>query len=417
MNIPLLLLNIFLVFIFFDPQLIFKFLQPLRLAFFSGLFVFLSAAKGIFENLFKNSQSWLIILFYLLAVNSAVNSIDWDMSKDILFFLLKCILLYFSIITIIKSKTDIEKFVWTLVLFSAINIIVTLVFNKLGIGHLRSGGWRLTSYFKGDGSSSNGYAMLLVSFLPFQFFFAEMQKSKKKKYFLIASIFAFLLGILRTRSRMGFGAVILASLFILWDKRKNFKLIIIFAISIVIVASLTHKRTWERFDTISSEFESQNGKDMSLGKRMEQWKIAIDLLKENPFFGTGINTFLKAKEEDDKYFYDSSTDMVHIVHNGYLQIATEMGVFSLIIYCLVILISLKDIWSVEKILKERKEYFNLYNIAKSIRISLVVFASCLTLLSEQYNRIIYILFALTVSLKNIYKDEIALEVSEEGNNK
>ena len=404
MDISLKLLIVFMVFMFFDPQHILTFLEPLRLALLSGILVFLSVTSKVFSNFFKNSQSWLLFLFYLITAISAFNSISWEISKEGLISLLKCIILYFVMVTILDSKATLEKFVWVLILFSGANIIITLVFAKLGIYKTA---WRLTSYFGGEGAGANGYAMLLASLLPLHFFSLETQKSQKKKYFLILTILSFLLGIIRTRSRMGLGALILAILLILWDKRKKAGTILFLALLILVVITNTHQSSWERFDTISSELSDKDETDASVGGRMKLWKTAIFIMEDNLALGTGINTFVKAKQE--KYFYQAAGDFIHVPHNGFLQIGAEQGIFALIVFVLIILLSIKNVWTIEIKLKGREEYLTIYNVAKSTRIGLVVFTVCLIFLSEHGSRILYTLIALSVSLKNIYQNKIDLE--------
>lgn len=399
-------LVLFLVFIFFDPQNIFTFLKPLRLAFFSGLFVFLSSATAIIKNFFKTSQSCLFVMFYLLALFSAFNSIEWDMSKGIIFFLLKCILLYFAIISIVNSSDLLKKFIWILIVFISLNIILTMLFAKLGIHGSRGEGWRLRSFFAGEGDSSNGFAMMMLSFVPFQFYSLNRQQSNAKNFFLIVAIFATMLGILRTRSRMGFVGLALIIIMILWDKKKQTKIVFCVLAAILIAIPFTHKRTWERFDTISSQVESTE--DKALGGRMIHWKAAFQIIEEYPFFGTGINTFLKAQE--DVFMYDSDADTQHVAHNAYLQVWSEMGIFAVGSFALLILLSIKDSWLIERKLKDYPQYYSIHIIAKSVRMGLIAFLLCLIMLSEQYSRILYLLIAIAVSVKNVYQSEIASNI-------
>jgi len=403
------LLIFYLIFVFFDPQEQLPFLQPLRLPFYTGIILLIVVARKVINNIFKPAQNWLFLLFYILAIISAFTSINWEVSKEGVIFLLKILLLYYVIISILDSKASIEKFVWIFVIFATLNITITLILAEVGF---RAPGaeWRFKSFFGGEGNSSNGYAMVLLSTLPFTINLLELNLSKTTKSFLIISFISHIFGIIRTRSRTGFLGLILELLMIFYQKRKNLGTIFAVILILLVVAVNTHKRTWELYSTIVPQIfydpESPEESRKAMSGRKEQWKMAREILKENPG-GVGLRAFRTAKGE--KYMFDSGVDLEHIVHNAYLEIAVEMGIFASLIFISIILLNFRDIFALEKGFKDNPEYFNFYKISQSIKVALVGFSLCLITLSEHYSRFFYILIALTVSLKNLYLKEIASE--------
>ena len=57
--------------------------------------------------------------------------------------------------------------------------------------------------------------------------------------------------------------------------------------------------------------------------RFVVWRAAFNMIKEHPFLGKGVGTFMA-------YFRDYSNRNIQYAHNCFLQIWAEAGIFSLI---------------------------------------------------------------------------------------
>lgn len=84
------------------------------------------------------------------------------------------------------------------------------------------------------------------------------------------------------------------------------------------------------FQVMSDRF--LNAPESSLTTRILLAKIALNMIMDSPFFGIGLNNFVYAMPEYDPYgvhYY-----FPHPVHNMYLLIASEIGVFGLLSFML-----------------------------------------------------------------------------------
>jgi len=85
--------------------------------------------------------------------------------------------------------------------------------------------------------------------------------------------------------------------------------------------------TFQSLDNAEAKLET------SSKRRVDVWKAAMVMIKENPVFGIGYRTF----EHQIQFYWDGGT---MDAHNTYIIIAAEMGVPALIAFVLIILIIL-----------------------------------------------------------------------------
>ncbi|MBI3313821.1 MAG: O-antigen ligase family protein [Candidatus Omnitrophica bacterium] len=72
------------------------------------------------------------------------------------------------------------------------------------------------------------------------------------------------------------------------------------------------------------------GKEQSLVERYYLWDRAISVIKARPLTGTGINTYTKVHPKYDRT--QNWRVRNYYAHNGYLQLAAEIGVFGLLAF-------------------------------------------------------------------------------------
>jgi len=76
------------------------------------------------------------------------------------------------------------------------------------------------------------------------------------------------------------------------------------------------------------------GKEQSLVERYHLWNRAIQVIQSRPFFGCGINTYVKNYPRFDKV--ENWRVEGYYAHNGYLQLAAETGLISLLFFLLLL---------------------------------------------------------------------------------
>lgn len=160
--------------------------------------------------------------------------------------------------------------------------------------------------------------MVLVLFL-------TRQRDTAAKLGLIFLVLFLLITQAFTLSRGGWISTISAILFmaIILSARKNFvqkKIIFIIGSSVLIISLfvLASLPVVERITTLTQQDQADN-----LSGRIRAWKGTILQIKENPYLGTGPNTFTQAYPA---YQIPGDAVLRRYSHNDYLQFTAETGI-------------------------------------------------------------------------------------------
>jgi putative inorganic carbon (HCO3(-)) transporter len=96
---------------------------------------------------------------------------------------------------------------------------------------------------------------------------------------------------------------------------------------IAIFVSPLYPRLWAKI------YERLGGPDRgSAESRLPQFEIAYNMIKDNPLVGVGINTYTEVMDDYDTTEEGIRSYTRHPVHNIFLHIAAEMGVFGLAVF-------------------------------------------------------------------------------------
>jgi O-antigen ligase len=177
-----------------------------------------------------------------------------------------------------------------------------------------SSGRRLVGPF-GDFGRMAAYLVLVIPVFALRFWseFRQPDQRKKSFYVLALSIAAFTLLYL-TRCR-GPVVALVFSLGCLLVYKRWFK-----ALGIGLALFLTLLAFTPRGMIIHLDADS---KEQSLIERIELAKRALDVIEAKPWLGTGINTYNVAHDKYDKE--QNWRVRGYYAHNGYLQLAAEIG--------------------------------------------------------------------------------------------
>lgn len=291
--------------------------------FLSFLFFF---AKKITKPDFKflNDRLYIFLLLFLLFNSlSLINSAPYtSVSQKAFFFKWFKNLLIFTMVrdTLVSKKRMHYAFFVFLVtsIFVGIDGII-----QRGIGydllwqhslmHLKNGSLAVTSTF----AHYNGFGAYLL--FPLAIVLAILVQYKKqitRTKALGFYLWALLLGscLLLTFSRgawLGFFGIVFFMLF--WTKRVRATVIfLVFFVGLMWIMPFFR----DRFLAI---FSPSGDSD-----RFIYWKGALQMIKENPFLGKGVGTFMQRCSHYSPNVY------VHYAHNCFLQIWVETGLFSLL---------------------------------------------------------------------------------------
>jgi len=292
--------------------------------FFAAIAILSFIAKKMLKPDFlflKNNAHLFLLLFVLFNALSLFNSgVYFRKSFNTLFFKWwEYILIFLVVEDALITQQKVRKAIRIFLVVAAV-VGIDAFFQKVSgfdflrhkqIGFIEEGVYALTGSF----NHYNSFSAYLISVLPLAIvlFVDKLQK-------IIVRIGVFLLivlligALLFTFSRGGWVGFLAAGLlmnFLLPRKKISLAMLSLFMFSLVIFSSIGKRAI----------FIFQGGGDMG---RFEIWRSTWIMIKENPFLGKGIGTYM---DYLSKY---SPSLGAQYAHNSFLQIWAETGIFSLL---------------------------------------------------------------------------------------
>lgn len=289
---------------------------------FAGFIVFFFIINKIFFWDFSGFKRearifWLILAVFVLSALSLVNSGPL-LAKG--FRTLSCkwaeyLLLFIAAVDCFQDKKKIIRFFYVMFLSASLVGLSALTQKFLGLEFLRHRpmvGVAVTGPFENPNSLS-GYLVLCLPVM-FSVFYGSW-KVFKRGILIFISCAILITALLLTFSRAGWiGFFVAAVMTLFLSKKRSLPLMTIGIFS----ASLFFAPFSQRFlQCLRPEGD---------GQRLTIWKGAIAMIREDPWLGKGLGTFMD-------HFAQYVPGMgVHYAHNSYLQMWAEAGIFTLIAF-------------------------------------------------------------------------------------
>ncbi len=191
----------------------------------------------------------------------------------------------------------------------------------------------IDSRVKGTWVSYNDFAWYLTFFLPLSM---SMLFSKIKPTYKIVCFFALSAGsasLIWTKSRASWISFVVAALFVVLlvlpkiNTKKALVKTFLAIIGILILILPLYPRLYNKM------YWRFAGPDRgSAASRIPQFKIAYNIIKDNPILGVGLNTYSERMWEYDDTEIGLGEITRHPVHNIFLHIAAEIGIFGLMAF-------------------------------------------------------------------------------------
>ncbi len=271
-------------------------------------------------------------------------------------------------------------------------------------------------------SGSNGYALgsgMLLFFLIFtfihiksKFIFDEYNKWYNTpimlniyKIFILLMIIGTFYNIVALQSRGAFLATSLGLFLLIILQKNSFRML--FILSIVLGLGLAFAPLPEGYvKRIESAFADTADMDKSASSRAHFWNTAMKMVADRPLgVGPGCYPAYYNQYDVTEGFYGTSRS----VHSSHFQILADSGYLGFIIWVLLLLVSY---WKLTKIKKlsntsitsptTRKIYIN---ISHTLICSQTVFIVGGSFYEYAYNDIIWVIFALTMTVEKLIQRE------------
>ncbi len=317
---------------------------------------------GFYNDLFEQVRrlgpfQWLVLLssvaYLSITIVSMLLSIDMFKSEGDVFVYLSAVILLFSL----NFTFDEDRAEGLLVLLVIAGTVVA------GIGIYQAGYWfshfltierahrisnpdilnmiRYTFRATGTFEHPNVMAGFLLMIMPPSYLLA-IEKRGNLKYLFYALALLLTVGLFVTYSRAGILLYLLSLPFMFLVLRKRFspKKILLSLLAIVALAGIASGiiiSTYSSYNkrTLAHKYSPSRllvASDMSFIARKNYAITALRVIRHNPWFGTGPGTYeIAARGYQVGAFYSRH------VHNNYLELTSEVGIFGLISYLLFII--------------------------------------------------------------------------------
>ena len=304
----------------------------------SSLFIVLSilAIAGTRQVSFlKNGWGILIAIYFVMNLVSLTQSEYLLTSLRGVFAVLRRILLCLAVVYVVDSEKKFRQLFQFFLCVASLIALDALIQGVLGHDLIR---WRsMTPYYVGKASRLTGpfhHANDFSAYLSLVFFLflGILPKglklfSPKKYWSYVVGFLAVLISLVGTYSRGAWSAVgISAALFACY--KRNLWLIVGFILVLAwgffFSPDLIRARVW-------SIGATQN--NSTVEERRELWGESFRMIRQSPYFGLGVNTYSR-----NEPFYKSGGKVIdnQYAHNGYFQMAAEIGCLGLLSFLAVI---------------------------------------------------------------------------------
>jgi len=199
----------------------------------------------------------------------------------------------------------------------------------LGTSVMEFGEGRWTRAYGGLPHPNIFGTLMFISIVLLLFILSNFQLNKNRKVVYNFFLFVFLFSLLISFSRAIYLSLLIMSITLLFIKRKidipRSTLLILFVTCFTFFI-IYHDFIVSRM-SLNNRIESN-----SIEERISMNEIAINLIKEKPFFGWGINSYTAVLKNNNNNLAGYS---LQPVHNSFLLVLSELGVLGLISFLLI----------------------------------------------------------------------------------
>jgi len=256
--------------------------------------------------------------------------------------------------------------------FKRLYIVTAISLGTWGLWHVATGvlhgGLRIYNGIGGFMGENNTFACGLTMVIPFCWYSRQLVESKPMKLLLQAMTWGSVATTILTFSRgAAVALVFILMMMVLQSKRKVFALISIVLIGLGPATYLVREKYFDRLSTIGA-YEQ----DASAMSRIATMKAAIEVWKTRPYFGVGMGTenFVLAA----KPFVAGTAGQGFVVHNSYLEMLAQCGIFAFLLYvymlCSVLWLAWRSSRRLEKTNPELLPY------PRAIQLSMIAYLIC-----------------------------------------
>jgi len=321
--------------------------------------------------LWRNPVFRLLLVLLVPIMLSVVTAIHPTLCYQYLWWYVSSIVSAVLIPLTIQTEQDFRR----LVVIMALSM--GWVGTKFGLYGLIQGGVRYSGGFGGSFADNNTLALALVMGIPLCWYGRNLVRSFPVRTGLVLAAFFTIAAVVFTHSRGAAIAAIAAFLVILIHARHRFFMLVALVILTAPSIYLVRDSYFDRMETLKDTETAQQ--DESVMDRVEASQVAVRIFKDYPLTGVGFGS-MNQRMLWTRYADPEFSRAQLLVHDTYLQMLADSGIFSLAAY--VALLGGTIILLERSSLRLKKAGSPLYECPLAIETALIAFAVGSTFLTR-----------------------------------
>ena len=399
----------------------------------------LTMAAWLFHHLTQRKKlvftrsMWFGLGFIAISLLSVLIAVDkkWaliDVSKLVVDYAL-----FFLLINLISTAKQLKGFVLLMILTALIAsgaAIAQVKFPSLQF----SGSESVKSFATGEGGIKdpqelksgsfvrptgtlghpNWLSLFLVTLLPLTLYGVNSPELKNFKYFCLIVLACQLVAIILTHDRMGFLGIVFVFGASLWFGliRVRPPLVVALCLSVFVAPFIIPATYLERVFSIDNYKKSE-----SIDSRWGLLVSGLDMIVRFPFTGVGAGNYGAILMRDYPHTWAAKTvnwlrlegettisDHDQAAHNMYVEVASETGIFGLIIYLTFIFGAAKNMYRLHR----RGGLQELKDLSLALFLSILAFCFIGIFLHAQLQKVWWIVIGLSIALSQLEKKQSKL---------
>jgi len=233
-------------------------------------------------------------------------------------------LIFYIVVNCIDDEYKIKR-ILNIILMSSTAIAIFGILQYMGV--IPRNWWDRHNFLSATYVNHNHFAGYMELALPLSIGMILSEKEIGKKILYVYSFLALSSALLLSMSRGAWFSITIAMIFMfimICRKRKGFFISFLFLVFLAVAIIFI-------FNTVDLSILSRrvsSYKELDFSGRIEIWKGSLQIIRHNWLLGAGIGTFIY---NFPAYRTPGLNMFVNFSHNDYLQIASEAGIFSLML--------------------------------------------------------------------------------------
>ena len=362
----------------------------------------------------------IIGIYGLVLVSSLLYASDTTLVSESLNDIVKDVFITFIVIVLLNSGARLRGVVWSL-LTAGIFIGTISVYQYL-TGTFGNNYWGFAQSFymqyagtqqgyriSGPVGDPNYYAMVMLVLVPLALERVLNERSRPLRLAALWALTVIALTVVFTYSRGGFvalAAAIFAWFFLYPLRAKYFPILILVGIAFLMLIPQEYiARISTLKELISAPSVGFRTQDYALRGRASETLAGLEMLKQNPILGVGLNNYTIHYLSYAKSLGFAPSATERAAHNLYIEVAAETGLLGLSVFLVLLGTMAKNIIdSWKKLRGTRRD--DLARMVAAIGAGIFGYLTASIFIHSAYPRYFWLLVGIAFSIPNIVKNEL-----------